>query len=60
MRILRNLFVLALLLAAPLVAQSSFVFEPASTCGQCTCDSGQCCKKSWAGGCECYTCSPDP
>lgn len=59
MRIVRNLLVLGLLAAAPLVAENSLVVPP-STCGNCTCDEGQCCKMSWAGGCECYTCSPDP
>lgn len=59
MRIVRNLLVLGLLAAAPLVAQSSLVIPP-SQCGSCVCDPGQCCKMSWAGGCECLSCNPDP
>lgn len=58
MRIVRNLVILSLLIAAPLVAQQSFVIKPASTCGACTCDAGQCCSKGILGGCECTICKP--
>jgi hypothetical protein len=27
-----------------------------STCGDCTCDPGQCCKVGTLGGCQCYKC----
>lgn len=58
MRIVRNLSILSLLLAAPMLAQHVREPKPASTCGDCTCDPGQCCKKSFAGGCECSICEP--
>jgi hypothetical protein len=38
-------------------ALSAFNWEAspmASTCGDCTCDG--CCKKSWTGSCQCYSC----
>jgi hypothetical protein len=60
MRIVRNLAVLLLLLAAPIAANRAFALDvgASATCGACSCDSGQCCSKSWAGGCECNTCPP--
>lgn len=62
MRIARNLAVLLLLLMAPLAANQALAMGvgPTATCGDCTCDGGQCCSKSWAGGCSCHVCSPDP
>lgn len=62
MRLARNVAVLVLLLAAPIVANRAYSvdFGTTATCGACSCDSGQCCSKSWAGGCECTTCPPPP
>ena len=60
MRTVRNLAILVLLLVAPVAANWAAAAEVGTmaTCGACTCDAGQCCSKSWAGGCECYTCGP--
>ena len=62
MRIARNLALLVLLLVAPVAANLAVAAQigTMSTCGDCTCDAGQCCTKSWAGGCSCHTCSQDP
>lgn len=27
-----------------------------SDCGDCSCEDGQCCSKTWTGGCKCKTC----
>lgn len=55
MRIVRNMALLALLLAAPMFAAPTSA-QGGPTCGDCTCSAGQCCKKSWTGSCSCNTC----
>lgn len=60
MRLVRNLAILLMLLAAPFAANFASAAEVGvtSTCGDCDCPN-LCCDKSWLGGCECKPCSPD-
>lgn len=62
MRLARNFALLLMLLVAPFAANFAMAAEAAivgPTCGDCTCSEGQCCDKSWAGGCSCYTCEDE-
>lgn len=62
MRVARNIALLVVLLVAPIMANWAVAAEVGTmaTCGQCTCDPGQCCSKSWGGGCSCHGCAQDP
>lgn len=55
MRVVRNLAILALLLVAPVLASPTRA-QGGSSCGDCTCQTDYCCKKSWTGSCSCYKC----
>lgn len=59
MRIARNLALLAVLLLVPFAANAAAATAVAPSCGDCTCDTGQCCDKSWTGGCSCHTCKTE-
>lgn len=62
MRIMRNFALMLMLGLAPFAANWATAAEvgTTATCGDCTCDPGQCCSKSWTGGCECTTCPQAP
>jgi hypothetical protein len=55
MCIVRNVAILALLLMAPMLATPTSA-QGGPTCGDCTCSTDQCCKKSWTGSCSCNNC----
>jgi hypothetical protein len=60
-RLVRNVIFLGVLAAAPALVPAAVGPMPdlqqEATCGQCSCDPGQCCTKGVLGGCECKVCS---
>lgn len=65
-QLVRNAIFLGLLAAAPALVPAAvgptpdLQPAPASACGSCTCDPGQCCDKGVFGGCQCTICKPNP